>query len=292
MILITGASGNFGRAAVEALIKKGVDKRLIAGLVRDKEKGMGLRTLGVSVRIGDYNNYESLLEAFKGVDQLLLVSGTDILNREAQQQAVVNAAKATGVKHILYTSVDRKSDATDSPLNFILRSHLATENAIKESGMKYTILRNNLYLDTLPWFLGQHVLETGIYFPAGDGRIGFALRSEMAEAAAEIILSNENESHEYELSGCESVSFAQIAEMLTRITNKPVNYHNPEVNDYLDTLTKAGVPVQYQVAFSGFATAARNGELMAEHSVLERLLGRKPTTVDQYLAQVYGQGLQ
>lgn len=288
MILITGANGHFGKATIEALLKKGTDKSQITGLVRDETKGAELKALGINIRIGDYNNYDSLQETFKGIDKLLFVSGTELANRTAQQTAAVHAAKAAGVNHILYTSVDRHHDKEDSAISFILGSHLATEKAIKESGLAYTILRNNVYLEYLPGFLGEKVLETGIFLPAGEGRVGFALRTEMAEATANIIASKGHEHKEYNISGTQPASFGEIAQMLTNITGKTIAYHSPDAKTYVETLTKAGVPTEYAEMFGGFATAAQQGELSAGNTDLETLLGRTPTSVEAFLKQYYG----
>ena len=162
MILITGANGNFGSATIESLIQKGADKSTIAGMVRTEEKGKALKSKGIEVRIGGYDDYSSMLKAFEGIDKLLLVSGTDLPNRSEQQRSLVKAAKESGVDHILYTSGDRVNDGKGSRMSFVLASHLDTEQAIKNSGMDYTILRNNIYLDMLPMpmYLGKQVLRT------------------------------------------------------------------------------------------------------------------------------------
>src|SRR5690606_12729824 len=124
-----------------------------------------LKAKGINLKIGDYDNYLSLVEAFKGVDKLLLVSSSDVANRTQQHENAVNAAKEVGVKHILYTSSERKNETETSPIYFLGKSHLETERLIKESGLTYTIFRNNLYLEALPMFFGEQVLETGIFLP-------------------------------------------------------------------------------------------------------------------------------
>ena len=246
-----------------------------------------MKTKGINLKIGDYDNYASLLEAFKGVDKLLLVSGTDVVNRGKQQVNVVNAAKEAGVKHIIYTSFERKNDTETSPIALLAKSHIDTENQIKASGMAYTILKNNLYLDALPMFFGEQVLETGIFLPAGNTQGAFALRSDMAEAAANILTSQGHENKEYSLSNSENVSLQEIAQELTAIAGKQINYVSPPQEVYVDALTKANVPAEYIGMFSGFAEAIKQGEFSVEKSDLENLLGRKPTTVKAFLKEVY-----
>ncbi len=184
MILVTGATGNLGKSTIDYLLTKGFSSTNIVALVRDEEKAADLKAKGIALRTGDYDNYDQLVTAFRGVEKLLLVSGSDIANRTKQQANAVNAAKEAGVNHILYTSFERKNETETSPISFVAASHISTENLIKQSGMAYTIFRNNLYMDVLPWFFGENVIETGIFLPAGETQAALTLRDDMAEAAA------------------------------------------------------------------------------------------------------------
>lgn len=291
MILVTGATGHYGRATIDFLLQKGISPGFIAGLARDESKGAELTSRGVQLKIGDYNDYNSLVEACKGVNKLLLVSGTDIINRSRQHENVVKAAKETGVKHILYTSFERKNETESSPLGMLAKSHLYTERIIKETGLPYTILRNNFYLDYLPLFLGEKVLETGVFFPAGEGKMAMASRSDMAEAAANILIGNAHENKEYYISNSENFSFQDVADILSSVSGKTVPYINPDIPTYIDTLVKAGVPREIVDASVGYAEAIKQGELASSKSDLETLLGRKPASVREYLAGVYGSKL-
>lgn len=288
MILVTGATGNYGKATIDFLLKKGISAKSISALVRDEAKAEDLKTKGINLKMGDYDNYSALLDAFKGVDKLLLVSGSDVANRAKQQENVVKAAKEAGVKHIVYTSFERKNDTETSPIAFLAKSHIDTENQIKESGMSYTILKNNLYLDALPLFFGEHVLDTGIFLPAGDTTSAFALRNDMAEATANILINERHENKEYSLSNTENISLQEIAQDLSDIVGKPINYVSPPQEVYIETLTQAGVPAEYIGIFAGFAEAIKQGEFLTEKTDLENLLGRKPTTAKAFLKEVYG----
>ncbi|TRX00217.1 SDR family oxidoreductase [Flavobacterium gawalongense] len=287
MILVTGATGNYGKATIDFLLKKGISANSISALVRDVAKAEDLKTKGINLKIGDYDNYASLVEAFKGVDKLLLVSGSDVVNRGKQQENAVKAAKEAGVKHILYTSFERKNDTETSPIAFLAKSHIDTENQIKVSGMTYTILKNNLYLDALPMFFGEQVLTTGIFLPAGDTKSAFALRNDMAEATANILTSQGHENKEYSLSNIENTSIQEIAQDLSEIVGKQINYVSPPQDIYVETLTGAGVPTEYVGMFAGFAEAIKQGEFSTEKTDLENLLGRKPMTAKAFLKEVY-----
>lgn len=288
MILITGATGHFGTATINFLLKKGVSPANIAGLVRNPDKAAGLKENGINIKTGDYNDYASLVNAFKNIDSLLLVSGNDIPKRSQQQEAAVKAAKEAGVKHILYTSFERKNESADSPIAPIAQSHLATEKFIIESGIPYTILRNNLYMDYVPMFLGEKVLETGIFWPAGQGKLAAVTRENMAEATANVLTGKGHENKSYHISAPESFSLGDVATLLSAVTGKTVPYLDPSVEDYKQALQKAGVPAEYIGVFAGFAEATKQGEFDATSTDLEKLLGRKPLAIKEFLTNVYG----
>lgn len=287
MILITGATGNIGKAIIDFLLNKGIAPGNIAALVRDEAKAADLKSRGILIKVGDYNDYETLAESFIGIDKLLLVSGSDIVNRAKQQENVVKAAQVAGVNHIYYTSFERKNDTETSPIEFLAKSHIATENLIKASGLTYTIFRNNLYLEVLPMFFGENVLETGIFLPAGETKAAFALRTDMAEAIANVLSSQGHENKEYSLSNTEKISFEDAAEAMSTVTGKHITYTSPTVADYSNTLSQAGVPMEYIDMFAGFAEAIKQGEFETEKTDLVNLLGRTPTSAKAFFAQVY-----
>ena len=198
MILITGATGHLGQATISYLLQK-IPASQLAVLARDKNKAAGFQEKGLDIRIGDYDDYTSLLSAFKNIDKLFFISGSDVANRQKQHENVVNAAKEAGVGHIVYTSFARKNETVTNPLGELAFSHIETDKLIKVSGISYTILRNGLYADVLPLFFGDKVLETGIYLPAGEGKAAFISRNDIAEAAANILSSEGHENKEYNI---------------------------------------------------------------------------------------------
>lgn len=287
-ILVTGATGHFGKAAIEFLLKKGHPVSSIAALVRDENKAAELKKQGIELRTGDYEDYTSLVKAFTGVDKLLLVSSNDVNNRSVQQANAVKAAREAGVKHILYTSFIRKDESDRSPIAFVAQSHVATEKLIRGSGLSYTIFLNNLYLDYVPVFIGEKVLETGIFWPAGNTPGAYALREEMAEAAANVLLNSGHENKEYNISNTASWTFPEVAETISKASGKQIGYISPSQTEYKTALTQAGVPELYKNMFAGFAEAIRIGEFdTASNTDLEKLLGRKPTSLNDYLTAVY-----
>lgn len=287
MILITGATGNLGKATIDFLLRKGVSANNIVALVRDVAKVEELKAKGVSIKIGDYDDYTSLTKAFVGVEKLLLVSGSDLEKRGQQQENVVKAAKESGVKHIYYTSFERKNETETSPIHLVATAHINTENLIKASGMDYTIFRNNLYLDILPMFFGENVLTTGVFLPAGDTKAAFALRMDMAEAIANVLTSEGHENKDYAFSNTENISVPEMAKILSEVVGKEINYVSPPVDVFVDALSDVGVPIEYVKMTADFSEAIRQGEFETSKTDLEKLLGRKPTTVKEFLTQVY-----
>ena len=285
MILVTGSTGHFGKAAINFLLEK-VPANTIAALARDENKAADLKAKGIDVRIGSYQDFDSLVKAFTGIDKLLLISSNDLNDRTAQHINAVNAAKEAGVKHIVYTGVNIK-EKTNYAIPSLVESHITTTRHLKDSGLAYTLLNNNLYADVLPMFIGDKVLETGIFFPAGDGKAPFATRENMAEAAANILTSDGHENKAYAISSGVTYTFSDVADILSELSGNTINYVSPEKEVYVETLTKAGVPAEYVNLFAGFGDAINQGEFDLPNNTLETLIDRKPTALKDYLKAIY-----
>ena len=286
MILVTGSTGQFGAAAVNYLLDK-VDASQIAVLARDEQKAQHFADKGITVKIGDYHNYESLVAAFEGVDKVLLVSSNDFNDRFGQHKNVINTAKAAGVKLIAYTSIEEK-DAHNSATGILAKDHALTADYLKESGLQYILLNNSLYADVVPMFLGERVLTDGVFFPAGDGRVPFATREDMALAAAVVLTTDGHENKEYAIANDETYSFNDVAQYVSEIAGKEIPYTSPEANVYKQVLEGAGVPEMYIWMLGGFAQAIKDGELETGKADLSKLIGKKPITLKDYLQTVYG----
>ena len=288
MILITGATGQLGGAVIDFLLKK-VQPSEVAALARNMEKAKPIADKGVKVLEANYDDPASLEQAFAGVDRLLFISSSEIGIRDTQHANVVMAAKNTGVGHILYTSFTRTTDDESSPLNMLAATHILTEKLIKESGLPYTFLRNSLYSDALPLFLGEKVIETGtVYFPGGEGRSPFASRLNMAEATANVLTSDGHENQAYPFVNSEDYSFGDIAGMLSEITGKTINYVSPSQDEYKEQLTAASVPEPVIGLAIGLGLAMQQGITGSGDPTLGKLLGRQPDSPKVVLQAVYG----
>ncbi len=288
MILVTGATGGYGSNAIQHLLKKGINPSDISALVRDESKAGSLSAQGITVKTGDYHDFDSLVKSFAGVDKLLFVSGSEIANRLSQHTNVVKAAQTAGVNHIVYTSFIRQVPVRNSAIAFLQESHASTEKLIRESGLNYTILQNATYMDLIPMFLGEKVIETeGFIVSAKEGRSGWVLRTELAEAAAHVLTTENHINKSYVLSNSESVSFGQIAQALSQTSNKKIIYQSPTVEEYKSTMKTYGVPDAFINLFSAFAVAQAQGELDLQDDTLTSFLGRKPVSVSNFIVQTY-----
>jgi NAD(P)H dehydrogenase (quinone) len=287
-ILVTGVTGLLGRIVLDKLLSK-VPASSVKVLVREEAKAAPFKNLGVEVAIGSYDDKASLVTAFKGVDKLYFVSGSDTAARGQQHENVVAAAVEAKVGHVVYTSFQRKNETETSPIYFVASTHLLTEKLLQSSGLKYTILKHGIYTEMIPMFIGDRVLETGVIFqPAGEGKTAFILRSDLAEAGVEALTGQGHENRSYELTGPQAVSYADIAAKISAITGKNVSYVSPTPEVFTAELTKAGVPAAYIGLFAGFSGAAKEGEFANVSTDLEKLTGRKGGSVEAYLEQVYG----
>lgn len=285
-ILVTGATGPLGKAVVTELLKNTAPEN-IAVLVRDTTKAADLQAQGVAVLKGDYNDYASLLAAFEGTDKLYFVSGNELEKRIAQHENVVNAAIAAKVGQVFYTSFERKTEDGTSAIAFVAAAHLHTEALLRASGLTYTFLKNNIYADMLPWFFGDKVLESGIYLPAGKGKVPFVTREDMGIASAKLLLGTGHENKSYGFSGEVSYSFDDIAAILSELSGKTITYTSPSIDAYTAQLSATGLPAEMIHVFGAFAQSMDQGEFDFPDTTLSGILGRKPVTLSDYLKEAY-----
>ena len=284
MLLVTGATGQLGRVVIQNLLKK-TSANQIAAFVRDAGKAADLTNEGVDVRVGSYNDIASLDKAMQGVDKVLLIAGTDENKRLQQHQHVVDAAKKTGVQCIAYTSRTLKDRNTLA--NQLMMGHFQTEDYIRQSGLNYILFRNVLYMDAIPQFVGGNVFDTGIFLPTGQGRVPFALRSDMGEAIANALVAEDCDNRIYQLTGSESYSFNDVAATLTDLSGKQVNYTSAEKTDFETQLKERGLPEIIVQRVIGFLTDIMNGQEDEVSRDLENLLGRKPASLKEGLKALY-----
>lgn len=286
MILVTGATGGLGHQIIDVLLTT-TPATEIAALVRDVNKAADLVKRGVDVRQADYFDYPGLVQAFRGVDKVLLVSAVAFTDRVRQHQNVIDAAKQAGVKHLFYTSIQR---STNFVMPQVTESDLATEAYLKASGLTYTILKNGYYFEGLGYLIGSQVPNTEIRFPAGDGKIAFVKRTELAAATAALLTSEGHDNQEYTLSGSEAYSFHDIAREFSALAGRPIAYQSSELAPYIAQKVAAGFPDFVANFFAQWGAATQHGMLSGTQDTVERLLGHKPTSLREYLQTTYFSG--
>jgi NAD(P)H dehydrogenase (quinone) len=274
-LLVTGASGKLGKLVLDALLKRGVAASDIIATTRDVTKLADYAAKGIEVRRADFNDAASLKTAFSGAERLVLIS-TDALDgkgtRQRQQIGTVEAAKAAGVRHIVYTSMPQP----DNSKVIFAPDHLNTEAAIKASGLGYTILRNTWYQENMFMNLPQVLASGQWYTSTGEGRIAHVAREDCAEAIAAALASRSDETATYTLTGPEARTTAEIAALASEITGKPIAVIQLTDEQLAGGMKAAGLPDVMIPTIVSFEAAAREGDLAALTGDVEKLTGRKP----------------
>ncbi|HVO18800.1 MAG TPA: SDR family oxidoreductase [Anaeromyxobacter sp.] len=271
MIVVTGASGHLGRLVIDALLAK-LPARTLVAAVRDPEKVKDLSARGVEVRRADYSRPETLGPALSGAEKVLLVSSSELGKRAVQHLAVIQAAKAAGVRLLAYTSILR---APTSAIG-LAREHKETEEAIRASGLPHVFLRNGWYLENYTENLAPALQHGAIAGSAGQGRIAAAARADYAAAAA-AVLTGAGEKEAYELAGDAPFTLAELAAEVSRQAGKPIAYRDLPPAEYRAVLTGAGLPGPVADMLVDSDLSAARGALDDSTGELRRLIGR-PTT--------------
>ncbi len=272
-ILITGSTGQLGRLVIEALLARGADPTTIVAGARDTAKAQDLAARGVTVAELDYTRPATVAAALDGVDTVLLISGSEVGQRVAQHQAVIDAAAAAGVSKFVYTSAP-KATTTDLVL---APEHKATEEAIAAAGLPAVILRNNWYTENYAADVSR-AAETGVVAASvGDGRVASASRADYADAAAAVLLADGHIGQVYELGGDVAWNYDELADAIAEVSGRPVEYRALTADEYAAVLASSGL----DAGTIGFVTALdagiREGALADTDGTLARLIGR-PTT--------------
>lgn len=280
-ILVTGATGKLGSKVVESLLKS-IPASDLAVSVRNPEKAEGLRARGIEVRQGDFDNPETLDNAFTGIDRLLIISADgDNETRILQHTNAVQAAERAGVKFIAYTSL---ANATESK-NLMAPPHVETEAAIIRTGIPYSFLRNNWYLENEIGSIQGAMAGAPWVTSAGKGKVGWALQQDYADAAAAVLVGNGHENTVYELSG-PLLTQEELVSALGAILGKEIPVQQVSDEKYAEIMKGLGLPDFVIPIVVGIQESIRNGSLEVEKNDFEKVLGRPVTPINEALTQL------
>jgi NAD(P)H dehydrogenase (quinone) len=279
-LFVTGASGHLGRRVVEILLEKGGDK-IVAG-TRKSEKLADLAAKGLEIRPADFEDAPGLETALAGVDRILIIS-TDAIDRPgrriAQHRAAVAAAAKAGVKHIVYTSMPNPET---SPVVFA-PDHLGTEEAIKASGVGYTILRNCWYTEFLVPGLAFAVASGKLSSATGDGGAPYVTREDCARSAAAALASKDTSNKTWNITGPDLVTYANLAKLASELTGHPVAFDPVTAEARTAQLIAAGTPEPIAKILVSSQMAIAQGKMGAPTTAVKELTGREPLSVREYL---------
>lgn len=277
-LLITGATGNTGTELARQLSAKGIPFR---ALVRSIDKAGDLAALpGAELVTGDLANLDSLAAALKGIDRAFLLTNSSE-QAEALQISFVHAAKQAGVKHIVKLS-QLAADA-DSPVRF-LRYHAAVEQHIRRSGIAYTFLRPNLFMQG---FLGfsSTIAGKGMFFASiGDARISLVDVRDIAAVAAAALTQDGHEGKIYNITGPDALTHHEIAARFSAVLNRDIRFINVTPEEMRQAVIGVGFPLwQADGLIEDYAHYAR-GEAAAVSSDVQLVTGKAPRSFESFVS--------
>jgi NAD(P)H dehydrogenase (quinone) len=282
---ITGAGGHLGMALVQHTLNRVQGSKIVA-ITRNPARLDGFSQQVVQVRAGDFNDHSSLAAAFAGIDRLMIIPTGDLLPgvRTKQHSGAIQAAVAAGVRHITYIStVSPRPDRN----NVLLDSHFATEQALIASGAAWTILRMNVYMDTL-LDAAKRAIASGSYAAVPGAPAAYVVRDDIAAAAAGILATPGHDGITYHATGPVSISQAEIAGAIAKACGKPVPFTAITEAEQRAVLAAAGLPAFLVDTFAGFQAALRAGAFDLVTGDIERLSGKRAQSAADFFARALG----
>ncbi|NKZ07230.1 SDR family oxidoreductase [Actinomadura latina] len=281
-IVIASASGQLARATAKYALEK-VSPDDVILVSRNPDALAEFASRGVAVRYGDYDRPESLPAAFEGADRLLLVSLHELGHRVTQHKNAIDAAKAAGVRHIVYTSYIMVDPACPST---VVPDHLATHELLEKSGLDITYLRNGLYAETPVTQILPPAIARGVLVDNTDhARGAFVHRDDCAAVAAAVLTSSGHEGETYDVTGPELLSFADLTALAAEVSGRPVGYQSVDDDGFDAGLREAGVPDDVRGMIVSFGVSLRAGWGEPLTDTVQRLTGRPPRPVTDLMEQ-------
>jgi NAD(P)H dehydrogenase (quinone) len=285
-LIVTGASGHLGRLVAEDLVDR-VDPAALVLVTRRPDALRDLAERGATVRFGDFDRPDSLHEAFAGGERMLLISTLTVGCRVEQHRAAIEAAAAAGVSQVAYTSFP--NPVPDHPVGPVATEHGDTERILQESGLGWTILRNGTYAELQVMPGAMAVAGGKLYTNAGDGLLVPVSRRDCAEAAAAVLTGDGHDGITYDITGPETLSQTQLAELLSEVSGRDVRVM--PVGDRMLTfgLTRSGAPKPVARSIVAFGRAIREGYYDVIGPAVAELTGHEARTLHEVLVANRGE---
>jgi NAD(P)H dehydrogenase (quinone) len=287
-IVITGASGHLGRSTAELVLGRVPASEVIL-TTRHPEELSDLTERGAEVRRADFGSPETLVGAFEGGEKLLLISTQDLDRRAAQHRAAIEAARVAGVRHVSYTSY--LNPVEENPAA-VTPSHKDTEEALRESGLEWTALRNAFYAEyQVP--TGARAIATGrLVHNNGEGRTAYVSREDCAAAAAAVLTTGDHEGRAYDITGPQPLSQDDVAALLSEISGRPVEAVAVDDEEFVGGLAAAGIPELVARGIASYGRAIREGFIGEASGAVEFLTGRPPRSLREVFEAHHGELMQ
>jgi NAD(P)H dehydrogenase (quinone) len=251
--VISGASGSLG-GKIATLLLEQVPAADVTLVTRTPDKLDAFKQRGVTVHPGDYNDPAALERAYTGSDVLMMISSMAVTERIPEHRNAINAAKAAGIKHIVYTST-----AGIHPQNPTLSAsdHIVTEDDLRRCGIGYTIMRNACYAEVFPTVAAQPVLRSGEWVQVeGNGKLAPISKDDITRTAVACLLDPDRHNGAvYEITGPDLVSFRDIAAMTSEVYGVPIHYRSVSVDERYAMLDAMGVPRKFSEGMDGHPDA-------------------------------------
>ncbi len=296
-IIVSGASGQFGHAAASQLLDMGED---VIALSRSTDKVADLAARGAEVRAADFDSPDGLEDAMAGGEKLLLISTTMVGQRPRQHGNAINAAKAAGVKHVVYTSLlGVRKPGNPSVEGF---DHIATEELLEDSGLAYTFLRNSLYAEAVATAMAIPALIAGSKMEnAGNGRVPIISRDDCVAMAVAVLTQDGHENKAYEVSGPDLWTLPDAMALVSEMTGKAITIEQVDeegMYQYFDSIgavrKSADLTPDTPIPWASegmvtFGQSIREGFMYIDSDAVERVTGKKPRSLRSVFEQYQDQ---
>ena len=278
MILITGATGKSGSATARALNKLGQTYR---ALIRNPEKEEELKALGAEVIIGSIEDNQSLVNAMSGVEKVLILLPNSE-NQLALETQIVDVALQSGTKHIVkVSSIEATPDAT-SP---IPKLHVESENYIKASGLEWTMIKPNFYMQNLLGSAATIKEQDKIFLPMGEGKTGMIDTRDVGKVIAKVLSEDNHTSKNYAITGPEILSFHEVAEKFSNVLERNIDYVDMPMAAYKDILSQFLTNQWHLDSVIDLFIGIAEGGIEDKTNTYKELMGEEPKSLEEYIKE-------